>query len=347
MEKLKKSDPQVYKVIFEEIKRPQENIELIASENYTSKAVMEAQGSIMTNKYAEGYPGARWYSGCEYMDEIERLAIERAKKLFGAEHVNVQPHSGTQANMAVFLAVLDIGDKVLAMDLMAGGHLSHGHKLNYSGKYFQVIPYGVNKQTGKIDYDEVERLALEHKPKLILCGASAYSRIIDFKRFREIADKVGAVLMADIAHIAGLVAAGLHPSPVPYCDYVTSTTHKTLRGPRSGFIMCSHAHAKKIDTVVFPGTQGGPLMHAIAAKAVAFKEASKPSFKTYQKQILKNAKKLCDEMAKKGYTIVSGGTDNHLFLVDLRNKNLTGRDAAAMLDKAKITVNKKTPIVEA
>lgn len=342
MEKLKKCDPKVYKAILNEIVRQQENIELIASENYATQVVMEAQGSIMTNKYAEGYPGARWYGGCKYMDEVERLAVERAKKIFGAEHVNVQSHSGSQANMAVFFAVLEIGDKVLAMDLSAGGHLTHGHKLNYSGKYFQVIGYGVNRETEMIDYDEVERLAIEHKPKLILCGASAYSRIIDFKRFREIADKVGAILMADIAHIAGLIAAGLHPSAVPYADFVTSTTHKTLRGPRGGFIMCKSAHAKKIDSIVFPGVQGGPLMHVIAAKAVAFHEVLKPSFKAYQKQIIKNSQFLCEALKKKGYRIVSGGTDNHLFMVDLRNKNILGKDASAILDRAKITVNKNT-----
>ncbi|MFH1406754.1 MAG: serine hydroxymethyltransferase [Candidatus Omnitrophota bacterium] len=340
MGNLKKIDPEIYKAILDETLRQHENIELIASENFTSPAVLEAQGSVLTNKYAEGYPAARWYGGCEYMDTAEKLAIERTKALFGCEHANVQPHSGTQANMGVFFAALNIGDTFLAMDLAAGGHLSHGLAHNYSGKYFKPVFYGVNKRTEQIDFNEVRALAKEHKPKLILCGASAYPRIIDFKKFREIADEVGAYLMADIAHIAGLVVAGLHPSPVPYCDFVTTTTHKTLRGPRAGIIMCKKQWAKKIDTEIFPGIQGGPLMHVIAAKAVALKEAAGEPFKKYQAQVVKNAKALSGEMAKLNYRIVSGGTDTHLFLVELSGKNLSGKDAAAYLDKARITVNK-------
>lgn len=340
MGSLKKVDPEVYKAIYDETMREEENIELIASENFVSEAVLEAQGSVMTNKYAEGYPSARWYGGCEYVDDAERLAIERAKKIFGAEHVNVQPHSGTQANMAVFLAALDVNDKFLAMNIAAGGHLTHGMKINYSGRYFQPFFYGVSKKDECIDYQEVRRLALEYRPKLILAGASAYSRIIDFGKFRKICDEVGAVLMADIAHIAGLVATGLHPSPVPFAEFVTTTTHKTLRGPRGGMIMCKKEFAKKIDGIVFPGTQGGPLMHVIAAKAVALKEAMNPKFAEYQKQIVKNAAALSGELTKKGYRIISGGTDNHMFLMDVTSKNLSGKDAAEALDKARITVNK-------
>ena len=294
----------------------------------------------MTNKYAEGYPAARYYGGCENVDVVERLAIERAKKLFGAEHVNVQPHSGSQANMAVYLAALEYGDTVLAMDLACGGHLTHGHKLNFSGFSYKFIGYGVDKKTEQIDYDEVARLAKEHKPKMIVAGASAYSRIIDFKKFREICDSVGAVLFVDMAHIAGLVAAGLHPNPVPYAEYVTTTTHKTLRGPRAGMIMCKEPFAKKINSRVFPGMQGGPLMHVIAAKAVALKEALTPEFKQYQQQIVKNAQSFAAEMTKLGYRIVAGGTDNHLFMVDLRPKKITGKDASIVLDKVAITVNK-------
>lgn len=337
---LKKTDPKIYKAIISEAKRQNEKIELIASENFTSTDVLEALGSIMTNKYAEGYPGARWYGGCEFVDVVEDLAIERAKKLFGAEHVNVQPHSGTQANMAVYFAMLELGDTVLAMDLACGGHLSHGHRHNFSGKYFNIIPYGVSKKTETLDYGEILSLAEKHKPKMILAGACAYPRVIDFKKFKEIADKVGAILLCDIAHIAGLIIAGVHPSPFPYADIVTTTTHKTLRGPRSGMIMTKKKFAKRIDAEVFPGIQGGPLMHVIAAKAVALKEALKPSFKDYQKQIVKNAKVLATSLSKKGYRIVSGGTDNHLMLVDLSEKSISGKEAASVLDKAGITVNK-------
>lgn len=339
-EELKKTDPEVYEAIMNETKRENGNIELIASENFTSVAVLEAQGSTMTNKYAEGYPDARWYGGCEYVDIVEKLAIERAKMLFGAEYVNVQPHSGTTANIAVYYSVLKLGDKILAMDLACGGHLSHGHRHNLSGKYFTIIPYGVNRNTEMIDYDEMREKAREHKPKMILAGASAYPRTLDFNKFREICDEVGACLMVDIAHIAGLVAAGLHPTPVPVSEFVTSTTHKTLRGPRSGFIMCRKEFAKAIDMAVFPGLQGGPLMHVVAAKAVAFKEALSPSFRKYQEQIVKNAKVLAEALKARNYRIVSGGTDNHLMLVDLTNKNVSGKDAAAALDRAAITVNK-------
>ena len=337
---LKARDPEVYQAILSELRRQNEKIELIASENFTSACVLDAQGSIMTNKYAEGYPRARWYGGCEYVDVVELLAIERAKKLFGAGHVNVQPHSGTQANMAIYFSMLKMGDTVLAMDLACGGHLSHGHKHNFSGKYFNVIPYGVNKKTETLDYDEILSLAKKHKPKMILAGACAYPRIIDFKKFREICDKVGAFLLADIAHIAGLVATGLHPSPIDYAEFVTTTTHKTLRGPRGGMILTRKEFAKSIDAEVFPGIQGGPLMHVIAAKAVALKEALEPSFKEYQGQIIKNASELASTLSKDGYRIVSGGTDNHLMLVDLLNKSVSGRDAARSLDKAGITVNK-------
>ncbi len=340
MDYLKQVDPRVYKAVADELERERGTVNLIASENFTPLAVLQAQGSVMTNKYAEGYPGRRWYDGCEYVDVVEDLAKERARKLFGAEHVNVQPHSGTQANMAVYFAMLSLGDTVLAMDLACGGHLSHGHRQNFSGKYFKIVSYGVSKKDEKIDYNEVERLARKHKPRMILAGASAYSRIIDFAKFRLIADKVGAFILADIAHIAGLIACGLHPSPVPHSEFVTTTTHKTLRGPRAGMIMCRKQFAKKIDAEVFPGIQGGPLMHAIAAKAVALKLALRPEFKNYQKRIVANARSLATELQTRGYRIVSGGTDNHLFLVDLRPKKLTGRDAACALHRAGIVVNK-------
>ncbi len=340
MRYLKKTDSQVYRAILNEIKRQDENIELIASENFASLAVLEAQGSVMTNKYAEGYPKRRWYAGCEHIDEVEDLAIERAKKLFDAEHVNVQPHSGTQANMAVYFAILNVADTILAMDLSSGGHLSHGHPHNFSGKFYKVVTYGVDKNTEMLDYDEILDKALTHKPKLILAGACAYPRIIDFKKFREICDRVGAYLLVDIAHIAGLIAAGLHPSPIPYAEFVTTTTHKTLRGPRGGIVLCKKEFAKRIDMEIFPGIQGGPLMHVIAAKAVAFKEALDPRFKDYQKQILKNASSLADGFSQRKYRVVSGGTDTHLLLVDLTDQNITGKEATLFLDKAKITVNK-------
>ena len=337
---LKKTDPEIFKAIFNETKRQNDKLELIASENFASYAVIEAGANAMTNKYAEGYPGKRWYRGCEYVDIAENLAIKRAKKLFGAEHANVQPHSGSQANMAVYFAILSPGDTVLSMDLRCGGHLTHGHTLNFSGKFFNIVPYGVNRTTECLDYGEIMDLAKAHKPKMILAGASAYSRTIDFEKFRKICDEVSAFLLVDMAHIAGLVAAGLHPNPVKYAEFVTTTTHKTLRGPRSGMILCRKEFARKIDTEVFPGIQGGPLMHTIAAKAVCFKEALKPSFKKYQKQIVKNAKALSDALTKRGYRIVSGGTDNHMLLVDLSSKHTTGKDAAEILDKIGITVNK-------
>ena len=340
MDGLRKKDPEVYRAILDETKRENGNLELIASENFVSEEVLEAQGSVLTNKYAEGYPHARWYNGCHNVDIVEDLAIERAKKIFGAEHVNVQPHSGTQANMVVYFAMLKPGETVLAMDLACGGHLSHGHPHNFSGKFYKMIPYGVNRDTETLDYDEIGSIAKECKPKMILAGASAYPRTLDFKKFRQIADSVGAFLFVDIAHIAGLVAAGLHESPINYAEFVTSTTHKTMRGPRGGFVMCRKEFAKKVDSEVFPGLQGGPLMHVIAAKAVCFKEALSPAFKAYQKQILKNAKALSGEMANLGYRIVAGGTDTHLFLLDLTAKDITGKDAAAALDKAGITVNK-------
>ncbi|MBM3249429.1 MAG: serine hydroxymethyltransferase [Candidatus Omnitrophica bacterium] len=340
MKHLKKTDPQIWAAIKSEIKRQEENLELIASENFTSLAVLEAQGSVLTNKYAEGYPHRRWYGGCEYVDQAEELAIARAKKLFGAEHANVQAHSGTQANMAVYFAALNPGDTVLAMDLAAGGHLSHGHPHNFSGMYYKVIGYGVDKKTETLDYDHIMHLARKHKPKMILAGASAYPRRIDFKAFRKICDKVGAYLFVDMAHIAGLVATGLHPNPVPYAEFVTSTTHKTLRGPRGGFVLCRKEFAKKIDTEIFPGIQGGPLMHVIAAKAVAFKEAMTPKFKSYQRQIIKNTKELAAALAKRKFRIISGGTDTHLFLVDLTEKGITGADASRILEQAGITVNK-------
>ena len=340
MDGLRKKDPEVYRAILDETKRENGNLELIASENFVSEEVLEAQGSVLTNKYAEGYPHARWYNGCHNVDIVEDLAIERAKKIFGAEHVNVQPHSGTQANMVVYFAMLKPGETVLAMDLACGGHLSHGHPHNFSGKFYKMIPYGVNRDTETLDYDEIGSIAKECKPKMILAGASAYPRTLDFKKFRQIADSVGAFLFVDIAHIAGLVAAGLHESPINYAEFVTSTTHKTMRGPRGGFVMCRKEFAKKVDSEVFPGLQGGPLMHVIAAKAVCFKEALSPSFKAYQKQILKNAKALSGEMANLGYRIVAGGTDTHLFLLDLTAKDITGKDAATALDRTGITVNK-------
>lgn len=343
LDDIKKIDSEVADTITAEFERQNSHIELIASENWVSPAVMSAMGSILTNKYAEGYPGRRYYGGCEKVDIIEELARERAKELFGCEYVNVQPHSGAQANMAVQFAVLNINDTIMGMNLDHGGHLTHGSPVNFSGKYFNVVPYGVNNQ-GVIDYDEVERIALECKPKMIIAGASAYARTIDFKRFREIADKVNAVLFVDMAHIAGLVAAGLHPSPIPYADIVTTTTHKTLRGPRGGMIMAKKEIADKynFNKAVFPGIQGGPLMHVIAAKAVCFKEALQPEFKEYQKQIIKNAKSLCEGLQKRGIDIVSGGTDNHLMLIDLTKKGLTGKEIEKLLDKANITANKNT-----
>ena len=338
---LKQTDEEIFNAIEKERKRQNEKIELIASENFASKAVMEAMGSVFTNKYAEGYPGKRYYGGCQNVDIAEDLARDRAKEIFGAEHVNVQPHSGAQANMAVYFTVLKPGDTILGMNLSHGGHLTHGSPVNFSGKMYHVVAYGVG-QDGYIDYDELEKIAVESKPKMIVAGASAYPRIIDFKRFREIADKVGAYLMVDMAHIAGLVAAGLHPSPVPYADFVTTTTHKTLRGPRGGMILCKEQYAKELDKSVFPGVQGGPLMHVIAGKAVCFKEALTPEFKAYQEQILKNAKALSEELMKRGFKLVSGGTDNHLMLVDLTNKSITGKDAETALDEVGITVNKNT-----
>ncbi len=340
MEKLRQVDPPVYAAIQKELMRQNDNLELIASENFTSLAVLEAQGSALTNKYAEGYPGRRWYGGCEYVDDIENMAIERAKELFGAEHVNVQAHSGTQANMAVYFAALEPGDTVLAMDLAAGGHLTHGHPHNFSGSLFHVVGYGVNSQTEILDYDNILSLAKLHRPKMILAGASAYSRVIDFKKFRQICDAVGAYLFVDIAHIAGLVAAGIHPSPVPYAEFVTSTTHKTLRGPRGGFIICKKKFARKIDAQIFPGIQGGPLMHVIAAKAVAFRQAMAPEFKKYQLQVVDNARGLADCLSQKGFRIVSGGTDTHLMLVDLTRKEISGAEASCVLSEVNITVNK-------
>jgi glycine hydroxymethyltransferase len=337
---VREEDPELYSALKREARRQRENLELIASENYVSRAVREAQGSIMTNKYAEGNPGKRWYGGCEYVDEAERLAIDRAKQLFGAEHVNVQPHSGSQANMAVYFAVLQPGDTILAMSLAHGGHLTHGHKVNFSGRFFNVVHYGVNQETEQIDYAEVERLATEHKPRLICAGASAYSRIIDFEKLRKIADQVGAYLMVDMAHIAGLVAAGCHPNPVPHAEFVTTTTHKTLRGPRGGMILCQARFAQDIDRQIFPGVQGGPLMHVIAAKAVCFYEALQPAFRDYARQIIKNAQTIASALDAHGIRIVSGGTDNHMMLADLRSINITGKDAATALDKAGITVNK-------
>lgn len=340
--RLKQVDPLVASVIEHERLRQQENIELIASENFTSPAVMEAQGSVLTNKYAEGYPKKRWYGGCEHIDRVEQLAIDRARKLFGAEHANVQPHAGSSTNMAVYFAMLKPGDKMLTMDLSHGGHLTHGNKANFSGKFFEIVHYGVNKETERIDYDQLAAMAREHKPKMITVGASAYPRIIDFQRIGEIAREVGAYLLADIAHIAGLVVAGLHPSPVGHADFVTTTTHKTLRGPRGGLILCGEKHAKEIDSIVFPGIQGGPLEHVIAAKAVCFQEALQPGFKAYQQQILKNAHALADGMKRNGFRLVSGGTDNHLMLVDVGARDITGKECQATLDLAGITVNKNT-----
>ena len=336
-------DTEIQEAINKELSRQRDKLEMIASENIVSKAVMQAQGSVLTNKYAEGYPGKRYYGGCEYVDVVEQLAIDRAKKLFGAEYANVQPHSGAQANTAVYFALLQPGDTILGMNLTDGGHLTHGSSVNISGKYFKIIPYGVDKETECIDYDELERLAKEHQPKLIVGGASAYSRVIDFERMAQIAKSVGAYFMVDMAHIAGLVAAGLHPSPVPYADVVTTTTHKTLRGPRGGLILCRDAEfGKQFNKAIFPGIQGGPLMHVVAAKAVAFKEALSDEFKVYQQQVLDNAKALADELVKKGFRIVSGGTDNHLMLVDLRSKNITGKEAQFLLDEIGITANRNT-----
>jgi glycine hydroxymethyltransferase len=337
---LQQTDPAVFSAIQHETERLEGNLELIASENVVSEAVLEAQGCVMTNKYAEGYPGKRYYGGCEFVDQVESLAIARAKELFGADHANVQPHSGTQANMVVYLSVLKPGDSYLGMNLAHGGHLSMGSPVNFSGILYRVIPYGVSEKTEIIDYVEIERLAEQHRPRLIIAGASAYPRIIDYERFRKIADQIGAYLMVDMAHIAGLVAAGLHPSPVPYADFVTTTTHKTLRGPRGGMVLCRAEHAKTVDSKVFPGMQGGPLMHVIAAKAVALKEALTPEFKLYQQQVVKNAKVLAQRLMSKGFRLVSEGTDNHLMLVDLRKSELTGKVAQETLDKARITVNR-------
>ena len=339
---IKQSDPQLYAAMDAEHKRQQNNIELIASENIVSPAVMAAAGSHLTNKYAEGLPGKRYYGGCEFVDVAENLARDRLKELFGCEHCNVQPHSGAQANFAVYFAMLSPGDTIMGMNLSHGGHLTHGSPVNISGKYFKIVPYGVSAETERIDYDEMEKIALETKPKMIVSGASAYPRIIDFARIREICDKVGAYMMVDIAHIAGLVAAGLHPSPVPFADFVTTTTHKTLRGPRGGVIMCKEKYAREIDKAVFPGTQGGPLMHIIAAKAAAFKEALSPEFKAYQKQVLQNAEVMAERFKKNGIRLVSGGTDNHLMLLDLRSTGVTGKELESMLDKVHITVNKNT-----
>jgi len=338
-ENLKLSDPEIFEAIQKEIERERKNIVLIASENYTDSSILEVQGSIFTNKYAEGYPRKRYYGGCKYADVVENLAIERAKELFGAEHVNVQPHSGTQANMAVYFSMLKPGDTILGMNLSHGGHLSHGSSVNFSGIFYKTISYGVSRETGYIDYNEVRRIAVENKPRMILVGASAYSRIIDFKIFSDIAKEVGAYLVADIAHIAGLIAAGLHPSPVPYADFITTTTHKTLRGPRGGMIMCKAEYAKAIDKMVFPGIQGGPLVHVIAAKAVTLKNALSQEFRDYQANVIRNAKKLSDELTKRDFHIISGGTDNHMMLVDLTNKGITGKDAEEALDAARITVN--------
>ncbi|NMA86130.1 MAG: serine hydroxymethyltransferase [Tissierellia bacterium] len=339
---LRNKDPEIMKIVELETNRQREHLELIASENFVTPQVMEAMGSQLTNKYAEGYPDKRYYGGCEFVDMAENLAIERLKELFGAEHANVQPHSGSNANLGVYFAVLKPGDKVLGMNLSQGGHLTHGSPVNISGTYFNFVAYGVDKETETIDYDKVREIALEEKPKMIVAGASAYPRIIDFKKFREIADEVDAYLMVDMAHIAGLVAAGLHPNPVPYADFVTTTTHKTLRGPRGGAILCKEKYAKAIDKAIFPGIQGGPLMHVIAAKAVSFGEALQDDFKEYQKQVIKNASALAEALKEKGFRIVSGGTDNHLVLLDVRNKGLTGKKAEALLEAVNITTNKNT-----
>lgn len=341
-ENLVKVDEEIYNLVGKELEREQEGIELIASENFASKAVMEAMGSYLTNKYAEGYPAKRYYGGCQVVDEVEELARERAKKLFGAEHANVQPHSGSQANMAVYFTILQPGDTVLGMDLSHGGHLTHGSTVNFSGRLYNFVSYGVNKETEMIDYEQIRRLALEYKPKLIVAGASAYSRIIDFKKLKDICDEVGSYFMVDMAHIAGLVATGAHPSPVPYADFVTSTTHKTLRGPRGGLILCKEKYAKALDKNIFPGIQGGPLMHTIAAKAVCFKEALQPEFKEYINKVVKNCKVLAEELVKYDFKLVSNGSDNHLILVDLNNKDITGKDAEKLLDSIGITVNKNT-----
>jgi glycine hydroxymethyltransferase len=342
MTELERVDPEIYRVLTNETQRQEENLELIASENVVSRAVLEAQGSILTNKYAEGYPGRRYYGGCEFVDVAEQLAIDRAKLLFGAEHANVQPHSGSQANMAVYFSQLVPGDTILSMDLTHGGHLTHGSPVNFSGKFFKVVPYGVRQSDQRLDYEGMAALARQHRPKMIVVGYSAYSREIDFRPFRQVADEIGAVMMVDIAHFAGLVAAGIHPSPVPYAEFVTTTTHKTLRGPRGGMVMCREAFAKSLNSSVFPGNQGGPLMHVIAAKAVALKEALSPSFKTYQQQIVRNAKALAAALMARGFRLVSGGTDNHLMLMDLRQSELTGKIAQETLDRAHITVNKNT-----
>jgi glycine hydroxymethyltransferase len=337
-------DDELFAAIQAERRRQEEHVELIASENYASPRVLEAQGSVLTNKYAEGYPGRRYYGGCEYVDQAEELAVERAKQLFGADYANVQPHSGSQANVAAFMAMIEPGDTILGMSLAHGGHLTHGAKINFSGRVYNAVQYGLDASGGEIDYDQVARLATEHRPKLIIAGFSAYSRVVDWARFREITDSVGAYLMADMAHVAGLVAAGVYPSPVPYADVVTSTTHKTLRGPRGGIILAKRNEEleKKLNTLVFPGTQGGPLMHVIAAKAVAFKEALEPGFKAYQQQVVENARAMAATLMERGYRIVSGGTDNHLFLVDLIDKDITGKDADAALGRANITVNKNS-----
>ena len=340
MSNLKKVDPEIFEAIKNEEIRQKSTIELIASENFVSPEVLEAQGSVLTNKYAEGYPGKKYYGGCKYIDVVENLAIERAKKIFKAEHANVQPHSGSQANMAVYFSVLEVGDTILAMNLSHGGHLTHGSPVNFSGRFFNIIPYGVGEDTGRIDYDNLRDLAIKNKPKLIIAGASAYPREIDFSAFSAIADEVGAYLMADIAHIAGLIIAGLHQSAVPHCHFVTTTTHKTLRGPRGGLILCKEEHGPAVDKTIFPGIQGGPLMHVIAAKAVCFKQAMTPEFMNYQRQIVKNAKTLAEKLIELGYNLVSGGTDNHLMLVDLRNKGITGKQAEKALEEAGITVNK-------
>ena len=341
-ENIKREDKEIYDLIEKELDRQRKGIELIASENVVSEAVMEAMGSYLTNKYAEGYPGKRYYGGCHVVDEIEQIAIDRAKQLFGAEHANVQPHSGSQANMAVYFTVLEPGDTVLGMDLSHGGHLTHGSPVNFSGKLFKFVSYGVDKETEMIDYENVRQIALECKPKLIVAGASAYSRTIDFAKFREIADEVGAYLMVDMAHIAGLVAAGVHPSPVPYCDFVTTTTHKTLRGPRGGLILCKEKYAKDLNKNIFPGIQGGPLEHIIAAKAVCFKEALDPKFKEYAENVVENCIELAEQLIKRDFKIVSGGTNNHVFLVDLNNKDITGKEAEQLLDSVGITANKNT-----
>lgn len=339
---LKNDDPEVWRAVQEEVERQQNTIDLIASENICSPAVQEAQGSSMTNKYAEGYAGKRWYAGCGNVDTVERLAIERAKQIFGAEHANVQPHAGSQANMAVCFSVLKPGDRILGMDLSHGGHLTHGFKKNFSGMLYEITHYGVKKETGYIDYDELRAIAIKTKPHIIIAGASAYPRIIDFQKFGKIADEVGAYFMADIAHIAGLIVGGVHPSPIPYADFVTTTTHKTLRGPRGGLILCKSKYAKQIDSVIFPGIQGGPFMHCIAAKAVAFKEAMTEEFKQCQRQTVKNAKAMAQEFVKRGYTLVSGGTDNHLFLIDLRNKGIPGKEAQILLEEVGIILNRNT-----